>query len=90
MNKAELIREIAFKADLTQKDAGLAFNAMVEIIAQTLKKGEKTQIAGFGTFELRDKKDRLGINPKTGERVNIESHKSPVLRFGDMFKDYFN
>lgn len=90
MNKAELIREIAFKADLTQKDAGLAFNAMVEIIAQTLKKGEKIQIAGFGTFELREKKDRLGINPMTGERVTIESHKSPVLRFGDMFKDYFN
>ena len=90
MNKADLIREMAFKADLTQKDAGLAFNAMVEIIAQTLKKGEKIQIAGFGTFELREKKDRLGIKPKTGERVNIEEHKTPVLRFGDMFKNYFN
>ncbi len=90
MNKAEFIREIAFKADLSLKDAQRAFDSMVEVVASTLKKGDKIILAGFGTFELRQKQERLGVNPRTGERVLIESQNTPVLRFGDMFKDYFN
>ena len=90
MNKAEFIREIAFKADLSLKDAQKAFDSMVEVVASTLKKGDKIILAGFGTFELRQKQERLGVNPMTGERVLIEAQNTPVLRFGDMFKDYFN
>ncbi len=90
MNKAEFIREIAFKADLSLKDAQKAFDSMVEVVASTLKKGDKIILAGFGTFELRQKQERLGVNPRTGERVLIEAQNTPVLRFGDMFKDYFN
>lgn len=90
MNKAEFIREIAFKADLSLKDAQKAFDSMVEVVASTLKKGDKIILAGFGTFELRQKQERLGVNPRTGERVLIEAQSTPVLRFGDMFKDYFN
>ena len=90
MNKAEFIREIAFKADLSLKDAQKAFDSMVEVVASTLKKGDKIILAGFGTFELRQKKERWGVNPKTGERVLINPQNAPVLRFGDMFKDYFN
>lgn len=90
MNKAEFIREIAFKADLSLKDAQRAFDSMVEVVASALKKGDKIILAGFGTFELRQKQERLGVNPRTGERVLIEAQNTPVLRFGDMFKDYFN
>ena len=90
MNKAEFIREIAFKADLSLKDAQRAFDSMVEVVASTLKKGDKIILAGFGTFELRQKQERLGVNPRTGERVLIEAQNTPVFRFGDMFKDYFN
>lgn len=64
MNKAEFIREIAFKADLSLKDAQKAFDSMVEVVASTLKKGDKIILAGFGTFELRQKKKDWASIPR--------------------------
>lgn len=90
MNKAEFIKAFAEKANFTQKDAGLAFDAMVSTIAETLKKGEKIQIAGFGTYEVKKRAAREGINPLTKAKVKIKASTAPVFKFGNSFKDLFN
>ncbi|MDD4839241.1 MAG: HU family DNA-binding protein [Clostridia bacterium] len=90
MNKGEFIKAVAEKSDLSLKDAGVAFEAISNVVADALKKGEKIQIAGFGTFELRDKAERDGINPATGEKVKIAACKAPALKFGKAYKEIFN
>lgn len=90
MNKQQFIKAFADKANFTQKDAGIAFDAMVATIADTLKEGEKIQIAGFGSFELKSRTARTGINPLTKEKVKIKASKNPVFKFGNSFKDLFN
>ncbi len=90
MNKQQFIKEFADKANFTQKDAGIAFDAMVATIADTLKKGEKIQIAGFGSYEVKSRPARTGINPLTKEKVKIDASKNPVFKFGNSFKDLFN
>lgn len=90
MNKAEFIKAFAEKANFTQKDAGLAFDAMAATIADVLKKGEKIQIAGFGTYEIKTKAAREGINPLTKAKVKIKACKVPSFKFGNSFKDLFN
>ena len=87
MNKQQFIKAFAEKAQFTQKDAGLAFEAMAETIAETLKNGEKIQIAGFGTFEVKVRKAREGINPLTKAKVSIPETKVPTFKFGNSFKD---
>ncbi len=90
MNKAEFIKAFAEKANFTQKDAGIAFDAMAATIADTLKKGEKIQIAGFGTFEVKKRAAREGINPLTKQKVKIKACKVPSFKFGNSFKDMIN
>ncbi len=90
MNKQQFIKAFADKANFTQKDAGLAFDAMVATIADTLKEGEKIQIAGFGSFEIKSRAARTGINPLTKEKVKIDATKNPVFKFGNSFKNLFN
>jgi DNA-binding protein HU-beta len=90
MNKGEFIKAVAEKADLSIKDAGAAFEAITSVIADTLKKGDKIQIAGFGTFELKSKAAREGINPATGAKVKIAASKAPALKFGKAYKEIFN
>ena len=90
MNKAEFIKAFAEKANFTQKDAGIAFDAMAATIADTLKREEKIQIAGFGTFEVKKRAAREGINPLTKQKVKIKACKVPVFKFGNSFKDNFN
>ncbi len=90
MNKQQFIKEFADKANFTQKDAGIAFDAMVATIADTLKKGEKIQIAGFGSFEIKSRAARTGINPLTKQQVKISASKNPVFKFGNSFKNLFN
>ncbi len=87
MNKKEFIKAVAEKANFTQKDAGIAFEAFATTIAETLKAGEKISIDGFGTFEMKDRAAREGINPKTKEKVAIPAGKSPVFKFGASFKN---
>lgn len=89
MNKAEFIKAFAEKANFTQKDAGLAFDAMAATIADTLKKGEKIQIAGFGTYEVKKRAAREGINPLTKEKVKIKATVVPNFKFGNSFKELF-
>ncbi len=90
MNKQQFIKAFADKAGFTQKDAGIAFDAMAATIVDALKEGEKIQIAGFGTFELKAKPAREGINPLTKQKVKIKACKMPVFKFGNSFKDIFN
>lgn len=90
MNKGEFIRAVAEKSDLSIKQAGDAFQAFTDVISDTLKKGDKIQVAGFGTFELRDRGARDGINPATGEKVHIAACKAPALKFGKAYKELFN
>lgn len=89
MNKNELIRAIANKAGITLKDAGVALDGVIGAITDGLKAGEKVQISGFGTFEVKSKSAREGINPKTGEKISIAASKAPAFKFGKAYKDLF-
>ena len=90
MNKQDFIKNIAAKADITQKDAGVYFDAMSGVIAEALKKGEKIQLVGFGTFSIKERAARMGINPKTKAKVKIAASKVPAFKFGSDFKKKFN
>ena len=90
MNKKELIRAIANEARITLKAASEALDATIAAITAGLKDGEKIQISGFGTFELKAKPAREGINPKTGEKIKIAPTKIPAFKFGKAYKDSFN
>lgn len=90
MNKNELIRAIANKVGITLKDAGLVFDGTIEAITDALNAGEKIQISGFGTFEIKEKEAREGINPATGEKIQIAASKTPTFKFGKAYKDSFN
>ena len=90
MNKNELVRAIANKAGITIKDANLALDAVIGAITDGLNQGDKVQISGFGSFELKVKPAREGINPKTQEKINIAATKLPTFKFGKAYKDSFN
>ena len=90
MNKAEFIRALAEKADLSLKDAAAAVDAYAEVVAEALKDGEKVAIAGLGTFELKAKAERQGFNPVTMESITIPASNAPTLKFGKTFKERFN
>ena len=91
MNKAELIAAVAEKTGFTKKDAEGAVNATVDVIQEALMKGEKVQLIGFGTFEVRQRKARTGRNPrKPGETIEIAASKAPVFKAGKALKDSVN
>ena len=87
MNKADLVSMIAAKSNLTKKDSESALNAFVETVQGALKKGEKIQLVGFGTFEVRNRAARSGINPRTKETIKIPASKAPVFKAGKALKD---
>ena len=90
MNKSELIASIAEKGNLTKKDAEVALKAFIESVEETLEKGDKVQLVGFGTFETRDRAAREGRNPRTKEIIKIEASTVPVFKAGKEFKDKVN
>ena len=90
MNKTELVAAIAEKAALSKKDAEKALNAFVGTVEDALKKGEKIQLVGFGTFEVKERAARDGRNPKTGETIKIAASKAPAFSAGKAFKDAVN
>ncbi len=90
MNKGDFIRAMADNAGVTLKEANVAYDAFVKVVTDALKAGEKVQLVGFGTFEVRTKAAREGINPQTKEKVKIAASKAPVLKFGKAYKDLFN
>ena len=87
MNKTELVAAIAEKTDLTKKDAELALTAVVESITEALVKGDKVQLIGFGSFEVKNRAARIGRNPKTKEAIEIPASKVPVFKAGKALKD---
>ncbi len=90
MNKGELIKAMAEKAGFTNKDAAAAYEAFVASITDALKAGEKVQLVGFGTFEVKDVPAKTGINPQTKAPVKIAACKKPVMKFGKAYKDIIN
>ena len=90
MNKTELIAAIAELAELSKKDAEKALKAFVDIVGEELKKGEKVQMVGFGTFELSERPERAGRNPQTGEVMQIAASKTPKFKAGKALKDLVN
>ncbi|MBQ6374769.1 MAG: HU family DNA-binding protein [Clostridia bacterium] len=89
MNKTTLIAKIAEKSELNKKQAEAALNALTATIAEALKAGEKVQLMGFGTFEIKERAARIGRNPATKENIEIPAKKIPTFKAGKGFKDEF-
>ena len=90
MNKPELIAAIAAKTGETKKDAEATLNAFVNVVSETLAKGDKVQLVGFGSFEVRKRAARKGRNPQTKEEIKIPASKAPVFKAGKALKDLVN
>ena len=90
MNKTELIAAIAEQADISKKDAEKVLKAFVDVVTEEMKKGEKVQLVGFGTFEVSERAAREGRNPQTGKTMKIEACKAPKFKAGKALKDAVN
>ncbi len=87
MNKATLIAQIAEKSGLERKQAEKALDAFVDTVTSALKAGDKVQLVGFGSFEVKERAAHSGRNPATGDTIEIQASKSPVFKAGKTFKD---
>lgn len=90
MNKTELVAAMAEQTNLSKKDVEAALKAFIDVVAEELKKGEKVQLVGFGTFEVSERAAREGRNPQTGETMQIKASKSPKFKAGKALKDMMN
>ena len=90
MNKADLMAAIAAKTGDTKKSAEASVNALVDVITEALVKGDKVQLVGFGSFEVRKRAARKGRNPQTKEEIKIPASKAPVFKAGKALKDLVN
>ena len=90
MNKADLVAAMAEKAGVSKKDAEAALKAFTDVVAEELKKGEKIQLVGFGTFEVSERAARTGRNPQTGKEMTIPASKAPKFKAGKALKDSVN
>lgn len=90
MNKSDLIAAIAAKTGSTKKDAEATLNAFVDVVTDSLVKGDKVQLVGFGSFEVRKRAARKGRNPQTKEEIKIPASKAPVFKAGKALKDLVN
>ena len=87
MNRTELVAAVAEKSGLSKKDADNAVNSMLDAVVETLAQGDKVQIVGFGTFEVRSRSERQGRDPRTNNPITIPASKSPAFKAGKAFKD---
>ena len=90
MNKSELVAALAAKTELSKKDSEAALNALVDVIGDTIAKGEKVQLIGFGTFETKSRPARTARNPRTGAEIKIAASKAPTFKAGKALKDKVN
>ena len=90
MNKTELVAAMAEQTNLSKKDAEAALKAFFDVVSEELKKGEKVQLVGFGTFEVSERAAREGRNPQTGETMEIKASKTPKFKAGKALKDMMN
>ncbi|MCR8924508.1 HU family DNA-binding protein [Priestia megaterium] len=87
MNKTELVDAVSTKSELTKQDSKKAVDALFETISNTLAQEEKIQLVGFGTFEIRERAERTGRNPQTGEEMTIPASKAPAFKPGKELKE---
>ena len=87
MNKSELVYEVTNRLDVTRKEAEDVIDCFLDLIAENLANGDKVVISGFGTFEIRNRVSRSGVNPRTGERIDIPCQKTPAFKVGKILKD---
>jgi len=87
MTKSELVSAVAEKAGIRKKDAEASLNAFIEVVTEALKKGDKVEIRGFGTFLMKERAPRVARNPKTGEKVNVPAKLVPAFKPGKDLKD---
>lgn len=87
MNKSELVYEVTNRLDVTRKEAEDVIDCFLDLIAENLANGDKVVLSGFGTFEIRDRVSRSGVNPRTGERIDIPCQKTPAFKVGKILKD---
>ena len=90
MNKSELIAAVAAKAELTRKDSEKIVAAFVDAVSDSLTAGDKVQLIGFGSFEVKSRPARTALNPRTGEEIKIAASKAPVFKAGKALKDKVN
>ena len=90
MNKTELISAMSENANMTKVDTEKALKAFIDTLTEELKNGGKVQLVGFGTFEVAERAERQGRNPKTGETITIPASKSPKFKAGKALKDIVN
>lgn len=90
MNRTELVAAMAEKTQLSKKDADAALKAFIDVVSEELKKGEKIQLVGFGTFEVSERAAREGRNPQTGKTMKIAACKAPKFKAGKALKDAIN
>ena len=90
MNKTELVAAVAEQADISKKDAEKVLKAFVDVVTEEMKKGEKVQLVGFGTFEVSERAAREGRNRQTGKTMKIEACKAPKFKAGKALKDAVN
>lgn len=90
MNKAELVTAISERTELSKKDSEKALKAFIDVVTEELKKGEKIQLVGFGTFEVSKREAREGRNPQTGEPMKIAASTAPKFKAGKALKDMLN
>ena len=90
MNKTELVAALAEQTNLSKNDAEAALKAFIDVVSEELKKGEKVQLVGFGTFEVSERAAREGRNPQTGETMEIKASKTPKFKAGKALKDMMN
>ncbi len=90
MNKTELVAAMAEQADLSKKDSEKALKAFVDVVTSELKKGDKVQLVGFGSFEVTNRAAREGINPLTGKPMSIAASKAPKFKAGKALKEAVN
>ncbi len=90
MKKANLISDVAAKTGLSKKDSEAAVNAVFDSITASLVAGDKVQLVGFGSFEVRERAAKEALNPRTKERIQIEAKKAPVFKAGKALKDIVN
>lgn len=90
MNKTELVAAVAKKSELSKKNVEAVLKAFTEVVAEELQSGGKVQLVGFGTFEVSERAERIGRNPKTGEEMIIAASKAPKFKAGKALKDAIN
>ncbi len=87
MNKTELVKAISEKADLKVTDTEKLVNAFIDTVSFTLKKKGKVTLVGFGTFSVANRKEKIGVNPKTGQKIKIKAKNVPVFKAGKALKE---